>query len=42
VSGKYTNPYRYGFNGKEKDNEVSGNGNSQDYGLRIYDPRLGL
>ena len=33
--------YRYGFNGKENDNEVKGNGNSQDYGFRIYDPRLG-
>ncbi len=33
--------YRYGFNGKENDNEVKGNGNQQDYGERIYDPRLG-
>jgi RHS repeat-associated protein len=33
--------YRYGFNGKEKDDEVSGNGNSYDYGFRIYDARLG-
>jgi RHS repeat-associated protein len=40
--------YRYGFNGKENDNEVkldwSGNpinGSQQDYGMRIYDPRLG-
>jgi len=33
--------YRYGFNGKEKDDEVKGNGNSYDYGMRIYDPRLG-
>jgi RHS repeat-associated protein len=33
--------YRYGFNGKENDNEVKGVGNSQDYGLRIYDTRLG-
>jgi RHS repeat-associated protein len=32
--------YRYGFNGKENDNEISGTGNSQDYGLRMYDPRL--
>jgi RHS repeat-associated protein len=36
-SGKY----RYGFNGKENDNEVKGEGNQQDYGFRIYDPRLG-
>ena len=33
--------YRYGFNGKEMDNEVSGNGNQYDYGFRIYNPRLG-
>ncbi|WP_290793195.1 RHS repeat-associated core domain-containing protein [Flavihumibacter sp. UBA7668] len=33
--------YRYGFNGKENDDEVKGTGNQQDYGMRIYDPRLG-
>jgi RHS repeat-associated protein len=33
--------YRYGFNGKENDNEVKGEGNQQDYGFRIYDPRIG-
>ncbi len=33
--------YRYGFNGKENDNEVKEEGNSIDYGLRIYDSRLG-
>ena len=33
--------YRYGFNGKENDNEVKGTGNQQDYGMRVYDPRLG-
>ncbi|MEO8666753.1 MAG: RHS repeat-associated core domain-containing protein, partial [Ignavibacteria bacterium] len=33
--------YRYGFNGKEIDNEVKGTGNQIDYGNRIYDPRLG-
>jgi RHS repeat-associated protein len=33
--------YRYGFNGKENDNEVKGAGNQQDYGMRIYDPRVG-
>ena len=34
--------YRFGFNGKENDNEVKwGMGNQQDYGMRIYDPRLG-
>ncbi len=35
------NQYRYGFNGKENDNEVKGEGNQQDYGMRIYDTRLG-
>jgi RHS repeat-associated protein len=40
---KYNNgsSYRYGFNGKENDNDVKGEGNQQDYGMRIYDPRLG-
>jgi RHS repeat-associated protein len=34
--------YRFGFNGKEKDNEVKGgDGLQQDYGMRIYDSRLG-
>jgi len=40
--------YRYGFNGKENDNDVkldaSNNaiaGGQQDYGMRIYDPRVG-
>ncbi len=33
--------FRYGFNGKENDNEVKGTGNQQDYGMRIYDTRLG-
>ncbi|ATL48208.1 hypothetical protein COR50_14125 [Chitinophaga caeni] len=33
--------YRYGFNGKEQDNEVKGWGNQQDYGMRIYDTRMG-
>jgi RHS repeat-associated protein len=33
--------YRYGFNGKENDNDVKGEGNQQDYGMRVYDPRLG-
>lgn len=33
--------YLYGFNGKENDNEAKGDGNQQDYGMRIYDPRLG-
>ncbi|WP_430902490.1 RHS repeat domain-containing protein [Paraflavitalea sp. sgz302552] len=33
--------FRYGFNGKENDNDVKGTGNQQDYGMRIYDPRIG-
>jgi RHS repeat-associated protein len=33
--------YRYGFNGKEGDDEVKGDDNQQDYGMRIYDPRVG-
>lgn len=33
--------YRFSFNGKENDNEVKGFGNQQDYGMRIYDNRLG-
>jgi RHS repeat-associated protein len=33
--------YRYGFNGKEMDNEVKGEGAQYDYGFRIYDPRIG-
>ncbi len=28
-----TNVYRYGFNGKESDDEVKGEGNQQDYGM---------
>lgn len=41
---KYSQPnssYRYGFNKMEKDNEIKGDGNSYDFGARIYDPRLG-
>jgi len=33
--------YRFGFNGKEADNEIKGSGNSYDFGARIYDSRLG-
>lgn len=36
-----TGTYRFGFNGKENDNEVNGStGTCYDYGFRIYDPRL--
>lgn len=37
-----SNSYRYGFNGKENDNETVGTGEgTQDYGMRIYNPALG-
>lgn len=36
-----TRGYRYGFNGKENDNEVKVKGNSIDFGERLYDSRLG-
>ena len=35
-----SNEYRYGFGGKEKDDEIKGEGNQYDYGFRIYDPRI--
>ncbi len=42
VGRAYSSPkYRYGFNGKEKDDEVKGSGAQYDYGFRIYDPRVG-
>ena len=37
----FSSGYKYGFNGKEKDDEVKGNNNSYDYGMRMYDSRLG-
>ena len=33
--------YRFGYNGKEMDNEINGEGNSLDFGARIIDARLG-
>ena len=33
--------HRFGFNGKENDNEIKGTGNSLDFGARVYDSRLG-
>ena len=33
--------FRFGFNNKEKDDEVYGQGNEYNYGFRIYNPRLG-
>ena len=36
------NGYRYGFNGKEKDDDWTGTtGATYDYGFRIYDSRIG-
>ena len=35
------NPYTYGFNGMERDEEIKGAGNSYDFGARMQDPRLG-
>jgi RHS repeat-associated protein len=35
-----TSKFRYGFSGKEKDNEMYGDGNAYDFDNRIYDPRL--
>src|SRR5690554_1236825 len=34
------NSYDYGFNGMLKDDEVKGEGNSYDFGARMYDPRV--
>jgi RHS repeat-associated protein len=33
--------YRFGFNGKEKVDEVYGDANAYDFGARLYDPRIG-
>ncbi len=33
--------YKYGLNGKEKDNEINVDGGDYDFGARIYDSRLG-
>ncbi|QEC44391.1 RHS repeat domain-containing protein [Pseudobacter ginsenosidimutans] len=35
------NKYKYGFNGKENDNEVKGTGNQIDFGSRVHDVRIG-
>jgi RHS repeat-associated protein len=40
-SGSDSYGYRYSFNGKENDKEVSGSGNAIDFGARIYDSRVG-
>jgi RHS repeat-associated protein len=36
-----SNEYRYGYQGKEKDDELKGSGNSYDFGARLYDSRVG-
>jgi RHS repeat-associated protein len=36
-----TGDYRFGFKGMEGDDEMKGDGNSYDFGARMYDPRLG-
>jgi len=41
ISNSYSNDYRFGFNGKEKDDEVYGSNNYIDFGERGYDPRTG-
>jgi RHS repeat-associated protein len=44
ISGQgalFSSTHRFTFNGKESDSEVKGEGNQQDYGMRIYDNRLG-
>lgn len=35
-----TSAYRYGFNGKEQDSAINGNGVDYDYGMRVYDARI--
>ncbi|MFZ4400466.1 MAG: RHS repeat-associated core domain-containing protein [Bacteroidales bacterium] len=41
ISNSCSNECRFGFNGKEKDDETYGEGNEYDYGMRIYNPRIG-
>ena len=44
ISGQealFDTSYRFTFNGKEIDSEVKGEGNSLDFGARMYDSRLG-
>ena len=39
--GTGANGYRFGYNGKEKTDEIEGSGNSYDYGARMLDARIG-
>lgn len=41
MPGRRSGGYRYGFNGKENDNEIKGDGNTVDFGARMYDPAIG-
>jgi RHS repeat-associated protein len=41
TTGQMRFGYRFAFNGQEKDDEIKGQGNSYDFGARIYDSRLG-
>ena len=44
INGRSVNAgttYAYGFNGKENDNEIKGDGNSVDFDARMLDTRLG-
>ena len=41
ICDKVDDKYRFGFNGKEKDNEWAGIGNHMDFGERSYDSRVG-
>jgi RHS repeat-associated protein len=36
----FASPHRFTFNGKENDNDVKGEGNSLDFGARVYDSRI--
>lgn len=39
--GPMADGYRFAFNGKERTDEVYGEGNFYDYGFRVYDARIG-
>lgn len=42
IKGTVDGKYRFGFNGKEKDDELHGStGTGYEFGARLYDPRLG-
>jgi RHS repeat-associated protein len=40
-SGSSGEQYRYGFQNQEKDNEISGEGNSLNFEFRMHNPRIG-